>query len=222
VLDAPLTWLLAGAIGYLAGSVSFARIIGRLVAPGVDLTRTTIDSPRTGEAWGIHGAQASSLTGRAPWPWRLLVVLLDMAKAGVPTLAFRMAFPGDPAYAVAFAAAVIGHNWPVYHRFLGGFGISSIIGGTLAINPLALLVTIPVGVGIGRLFLDNMSMVNGFAFLLPVWYLVVDRNIEATLASVAVVVAYTLAKRGRLTYARVATGPVAAEEPAPGTAEGAG
>lgn len=193
---------LAAITGYLIGSISFARLVARLVAPGVDITATTITVPNTGDRYEVRGAPASALTGRAPGPWRLLVVLLDMAKAAVPTLAFRLLFPDSPAYAAAFAFAVIGHNWPIYHRFLGGFGISSIIGGVVVVEPLALVVTIPLGVAVGKLLLDDVSMINGFAILLPIYFLVIARNPEMTLASLAVLAAYWLVKRSRLVHVR--------------------
>lgn len=202
MIEPPISWIVATVLGYALGSISFARLGARLLAGGQDISRTSISSPRTGERWEIHGNQASSLTGRAPWQARLIVVLLDMAKAGVPTYVLRVALPDDPAYAFAFAAAVIGHNWPIYHRFLGGFGISAIIGGTLAIDPVALFVTVPIGVIIGRVFLDEMSMINGFVFLLPIWYVVVTRDPAAAAASIVVLGAYWVAKRRRLVHSR--------------------
>lgn len=204
MLEPPLSWLVAAVVGYLLGSISFARLAARVFAGGQDISRTSISSPRTGEHWEVHGNQASSLTGRASWQVRLGVVLLDMAKAGIPTYILRVSLPDDPAYAIAFAAAVIGHNWPIYHGFLGGFGISSIIGGTLAIDPLALVVTIPIGVVVGKIFLDQMSMINGFVFLLPVWFVVVDPRPEAVAASIVVIGAYWIAKRTRLTHTKTA------------------
>lgn len=189
---------LAAVVGYLLGSISFTRIVGRIKTPGIDLTATTISVPQTGERFDVRGLHASSLMGRASWPWRLLVVVLDMAKAGVPTFAFSQLYPESAAYAVAFAAAVIGHNWPIYHGFLGGFGISSIIGGVLAIDPVALLVTIPIGVVVGKVFLDNMSMINGFTLLLPVYFLLVGGNVEAALACLVALAAYWVVKQQRL------------------------
>lgn len=194
--------VLAAVVGYLLGSISFARIVGRITAPGVDITTTTINVPSTGERYEVRGAPASSLRDRASVPWRLAVVLLDMAKAAVPTFSFQALYPESPAYAAAFAAAVIGHNWPIYHRFLGGFGISSIIGGVAVIDPLALLVTIPIGVVVGKLFLDDLSMINGFALLLPAYFVLIPGNVEAAIASLVVLVAYWAVKRTRLVHVR--------------------
>jgi len=194
--------VLAAVAGYLIGSISFSRLAGRFVAPGVDMTATTITVPQTGERFEIRGSPASSLIGRASWPWRLAVVLLDMGKAAGPTLFFRLAYPESPAYAVAFAFAVIGHNWPLYHGFFGGFGISSIIGGVAVVDPIALVATIPVGVVVGKLILDNLSMANGFAILLPLYFAVIAQNAAMTLASLAVLVAYWIAKRSRLVVVR--------------------
>jgi glycerol-3-phosphate acyltransferase PlsY len=193
---------LAAVAGYLVGSISFARLAGRFVAPGVDITATTIAVPQTGERFEIRGAPASSLTGRASWQWRLAVVLLDMAKAAIPTILFRVAYPDSPAYAAAFAFAVIGHIWPIYHGFFGGFGISSIIGGVAVVDPIALVVTIPVGVVVGKVFLDNLSMVNGFAILLPLYFVVIAQNAAMAVASIAVLAAYWIAKRSRLVVVR--------------------
>jgi len=194
--------VLAAAVGYLLGSISFARLIARRTAPGVDITRTTVEAPRTKEHWEVRGAQASSLIGRASGPWRLAAVLLDMAKAFAPTLVFRLALPDSPAFAAAYAGAVIGHNWPVWHGFLGGFGISSIMGGALAIDPVGLLVTMPIGIVVGRLLFDEMSMINGFAVLLPVWYFVVRGDIPATVGGLVVLAAYWVAKSRRLVHTK--------------------
>ena len=38
----PLTAAIALVAGYLIGSISFARIVGRFAAPGVDLTEKTL------------------------------------------------------------------------------------------------------------------------------------------------------------------------------------
>lgn len=207
--------LAAAVVGYLLGSISFARLIAARTAPGVDITRTEIEAPRTKERWEIRGAQASSLMGRASGPWRLAAVVLDMAKAFVPTLAFRLAFPDSSAFVAAYAGAVIGHNWPIWHGFLGGFGISSIMGGALAIDPVGLLVTMPLGIVVGRLLWDEMSMINGFAVLLPAWYFIVRGDIPATVGGLVVLVAYWVAKSQRLVHAK-GEGVQAAPGPAAG------
>jgi len=201
-MDQILVVVAAAVVGYLLGSISFARLIARRTAPGVDITRTTVEAPRTREHWEVRGAQASSLIGRASRPWRLAAVLLDMAKAFVPTLAFHLAFPDSPAFVAAYAGAVIGHNWPIWHGFLGGFGLSSIMGGALAIDPIGLLVTMPIGIVVGRLLWDEMSMINGFAVLLPAWYLLVRGDVPATVGGLVVLAAYWVAKSQRLVHTK--------------------
>lgn len=213
-LDAPVTWLLAAVVGYLAGSVSVARIAGRLGGATEDLSRSVVEDAGSGDRWEIHGVQASSLRGRVSVPWRIVAVLGDMAKAALPVLAFRVAFPGDAAFAIAFVAAVAGHVWPLYHRFLGGFGITSIMGGALVIDPAVLLLSLPLGLVLGRFLLDRMSMINGFVYLLPPLFLFVTRDPAAAAGAVGVALVYEAAKRSRLTHRRGAVGTPAAGEPA--------
>lgn len=201
-LDAPLTWLLAALVGYLAGSVSVARIVGRLGGASEDLSRTVVEDEGSGDRWEIHGVQASSLRDRVAVPWQIAAIVGDMAKAALPTLGFRLAFPDDPAFAFAFVAVVVGHVWPLYHRFLGGFGITSIIGGALAIDPVVLLLSLPLGLLVGRLLLDRMSMVNGFVYLLPPLFLAVTGSVAAAAGAVAVALVYERAKRSRLALRR--------------------
>jgi glycerol-3-phosphate acyltransferase PlsY len=63
----------------------------------------------------------------------------------VPTLALRLAFPGEDYFLIAAALGMVGHVWPIYYGFRGGRGHSPIIGGMLVIDPLGLLITIIVG-----------------------------------------------------------------------------
>ncbi|MDH7490687.1 MAG: glycerol-3-phosphate acyltransferase, partial [Anaerolineae bacterium] len=68
-------------------------------------------------------------------PAVVAVGVLDIAKVWLPTwLGLRWGL-GLGAALVAGLAAMIGHNWPVYLRFHGGRGHSSIIGIMLAVFP---------------------------------------------------------------------------------------
>jgi len=54
---------------------------------------------------------------------------------------------------VAALVAIVGHNWPIYARFRGGRGVSTSLGGLLAMSPLVTLGSAVVGVvaiGISR------------------------------------------------------------------------
>ena len=80
-----------------------------------------------------------------------------MLKAFVPTLAFKLAFPGEPYFLICAAAAPIGHDWPIYYRFRGGVGQSPILGGMLAIDWVGALVTNGAAMGLGfTVFKDGL------------------------------------------------------------------
>jgi glycerol-3-phosphate acyltransferase PlsY len=180
-------WLLAAAVaGYLIGSVSFTRIVAGRVAPGVDLSETSLTYAEDGEAVRIQGVSASSLRAHAGGGWALVVVILDVGKVALPALAFELLAPETDASLVAAAAATVGHVWPVWHGFVGGFGVSPIIGGLLVIDPLALVVTIAVAGLIGVALADRLVAFDGWTLLLVPWF--AWRGEPAEVAYAAIVV----------------------------------
>jgi glycerol-3-phosphate acyltransferase PlsY len=123
-------------IGYLLGSVPVGLIAGRLVR-GVDIR--DYGSGKTGftNALRVLGLRAS-----------LPVLVGDVAKGALAVLIARLL--SDDAYvqAVGGLAALIGHDWPVFARFRGGRGVSTLFGVLLGMNPLVALALVPVGVAI--------------------------------------------------------------------------
>ncbi len=69
---------------------------------------------------------------------------IDIIKAFLPTLAAVVLLEDTTVAPVVAAAALVGHVFPAYHRFRGGFGISPLLGGLLAIDPLSIVVVIAV------------------------------------------------------------------------------
>jgi acyl phosphate:glycerol-3-phosphate acyltransferase len=161
--------LLAVGVGYLAGSISFARIVGARVAPGQDLSVTSYPVDRQGGVLVSHGVSPSAVRMRAGKRWGILTALLDIAKAFLPTLAFAVAAPTEPAAAAAASGAVLGHVWPVYHRFQGGYGQSPIVGGFLALDWIAIPATAVTGMGLGILVGDSLIAYEGWPILLVPW-----------------------------------------------------
>jgi hypothetical protein len=120
--------------GYLLGSISFARIITRLAAPGVDLTSLQVqlkDSPQTADV-GIVGANAASMV-LGP-RLGLLVALLDMLKVVLPMIVAKLLYPAEAYHFAVSVGGLIGHNWPVYYGFKGGRGFAVIFGSFLMID----------------------------------------------------------------------------------------
>ena len=76
----------------------------------------------------------------------LLVLTFDILKGVIAVclvyfLPFRPETNSFVATQIVFgAAAVIGHIWPVFHRFKGGKGVSTICGVLLAIHPFCVVI----------------------------------------------------------------------------------
>lgn len=136
------TPVIAGAVaGYLAGSVSFSRLVGESLAPGQNLNVTFIEVPESGSTVEFHGVTPTSVREHAGSRAMMASVVLEAAKAVVPTLAARLVLPGTAASPAAAAGAVVGHVFPMWNGFRGGYGMSPMLGGLLVLDPLGLVVT---------------------------------------------------------------------------------
>jgi glycerol-3-phosphate acyltransferase PlsY len=153
----------AAIVGYLLGSISFARIAVRLSGKPVDVGHWEVRLP-SGETFTSDIVSATSIRLALGPRYGCLVSMLDMAKVALPTLALRLWAPTEPYFFIVAAAGVIGHNYPLFHRFRGGHGESAIIGGMLVIDPVALVATTVLGFGVG--FLAGSILVVRWAGLL--------------------------------------------------------
>jgi glycerol-3-phosphate acyltransferase PlsY len=141
--------------GYLSGSISFARIVTRLAAPGVDLTTLQVqlkDSPQTADV-GIVGANAASMV-LGP-RLGLTVAVLDMLKVILPMLVFRALYPQDYAHLAASLGGLVGHNWPLYYRFKGGRGFAVIFGSFIFLDWIGAILCTLGGLALGMMILGN-------------------------------------------------------------------
>jgi glycerol-3-phosphate acyltransferase PlsY len=159
--------LLAALAGYLSGSISFARIIGRIVAPGENIERTALEMKGSGTTFELKAVSATSLAVRKGPKAGCATSILDMLKAAIPALAFRLLFPQDYYHLIAAAAAVIGHNFPIYHRFKGGRGMSAVMGGLFVVDWLA----IPVGIAASALI--GLAILRDVFFAYAGWVLLI-------------------------------------------------
>jgi glycerol-3-phosphate acyltransferase PlsY len=186
--------LLAAAVGYLSGSISFSRVVARFVARGEDLSKTELEAPGSGDKVVLTSVSATSLGARKGSSIGCLTSILDILKATIPTLAFRFVFPGNPYHLIVPPLAIIGHNWPLYHGFKGGRGMSPIIGGMLAVDPLGFLATMVAG-NLASRFILKFPMA-GFSIALPllvVWFGLKTRDWRFVLFAVCVNVIYWIA-----------------------------
>ena len=113
--------LVAGAIGYLVGTVSPATLIAR--SRGVDLRTVGSGNPGASNVGRAFGRR----TG-------IVVALLDVAKGAVPAAAFGAL--DHRAGLVAGVAATLGHITSPFLRGRGGRGVATAAGAVLGSHPL--------------------------------------------------------------------------------------
>ena len=141
--------LFATAIGYFIGAISFTRIVGSYVLPGEDVSKAEIPIKGSDKKFQFSSFGATSIRAKAGAKYGCLTSVLDMLKVALPTLAFRIIYPESNYFLITAAAGVAGHNFPVYYRFKGGRGLSSLYGGLLVVDWLAIPVVTIVGTNIG-------------------------------------------------------------------------
>ncbi|MBA2604467.1 MAG: glycerol-3-phosphate 1-O-acyltransferase PlsY [Acidobacteria bacterium] len=111
-------------LGYLAGSLPFAYLLAR---------RAGIDVRRAGSG-NVGAANVLRTTG----PWRGVVVMsLDVAKGVLAVVLATVTNAGATLTALAAAAAIVGHIYPVWLRFHGGKGVAVAAGVFAVLMPLA-------------------------------------------------------------------------------------
>ncbi len=141
--------VLAAVLGYLLGSLSFARIVGRMVDPAADVTRIVEELP-DGHTFESDSSSATAARMALGTRWGVVTGLLDMAKVGVPALIWVLLYPDMAAYGlISGVAGHLGHVFPLYHRFAGGRGESAVYGVVLLLDPLGALVTTVAGAVLG-------------------------------------------------------------------------
>ena len=119
-------------LAYLIGALPFGYIIGKL--KGIDI--------RDHGSGNIGATNVRRTLGKK---FAILCFALDFLKGFIPVLIVNILIRQqvlkltDIAIILVAFASVIGHMWPVYLKFKGGKGVSTIAGILLAIAPLSLL-----------------------------------------------------------------------------------
>lgn len=177
------TLLVALAAGYLLGSVTWSRILGR----GVDFTRTQLTVTEGGETLAIDGASPAMLTAHRGLRTGLVAAALDITKAVVAVVVAR-AVAGDEAAAMAGLGAVVGHIWPLWNRFNGGYGISPLVGASLALDALGFGVALVAGGLVGTALGYAWVMTKSWPFFLIAWAAVMRPTAMLVFIALATVV----------------------------------
>ena len=120
--------------GYLVGSISFSRIVTALVSPGTDLVDTQAPVEGTDQSLTLNAVSPTSVRVQLGPRYGLLATFLDIMKVALVVATFRYIFPDSPAVTFAAIGGLLGHNWPLYYKFRGGYGHSAIYGALLVIE----------------------------------------------------------------------------------------
>jgi glycerol-3-phosphate acyltransferase PlsY len=140
-----IVWIATAIAGYAVGSISFTRLVARVVNPAADLNQARMHKAETGEEGTVSGIGAATASAALGMKYGGIVAVLDILKAFIPVLVLRILLP-DQIYHLVFSVfCVLGHNYPIYHRFEGGRGLSPMLGSLLAVEPLGLIVCVLLG-----------------------------------------------------------------------------
>jgi glycerol-3-phosphate acyltransferase PlsY len=175
----PFKALLAAVMGYLVGSISFARLVARVIAPDKDLSETEFRAPGGEEAVVSHTVSATTVSMHISPRFGFVTVVLDMLKITITTLVFKHVYPDTPYFLIAATTGMIGHVWPLYHHFKGGRGISAVYGGMFAIDWIGVFATSVGGMLLGLLVLRDMlvAYMAGLWLIIPwLWFRTHDVN----------------------------------------------
>ena len=161
-------WIALGC--YLIGSIPFSTIVSRLMAPGQQVLKQELDLVDTEEKYRVTTTGALTASMSLGARGGCLIGFLDMAKAAVPVFAVRLAYPGELYLLVAAVACMAGHNWPIFNRFRGGRGISTLYGGLLFVDTLGAFVVASAGLLLGLFVVrDFLAVYIAGAVLLIPW-----------------------------------------------------
>ena len=115
-------------VAYLLGSVDFGVLVPRTL--GVDIYRVGSGNPGASNVFRTLGKGPAAL------------VLLGDSLKGVVAALLGGAVGGDALGFAAGLAAVVGHSFPLWHRFRGGRGVATALGVAVALEPLVGLVLV--------------------------------------------------------------------------------
>lgn len=163
-------------ICYLLGSISFARLVPRLIDRNADLSDVTLPVQNSEEAMPMLAMGANTASIKYGPKIGCSVGALDILKVFVPTLAVRLLFPGQPFDLIAAVAGFIGHCWPIFYRFKGGRGVSAFYGGMLAIDPLGALIVSSVSMFIGMVLLKDLLIAYTGGVVLTIFWFALTRG----------------------------------------------
>jgi len=139
-------------LSYLLGAVPFGLLFTRL------FSNIDVRSVGSGNIGATNVLRASGKKAA------ILTLLADALKGFIPVLVVKTLLQDDVATALCGAAAILGHNFPVYLKFKGGKGVATGYGIMLAVAPWIGLVCLLVWLATALLFrYSSLSGLVSFA-----------------------------------------------------------
>jgi glycerol-3-phosphate acyltransferase PlsY len=186
-----MPWLIV-ILGYLLGSIPTGYIAGR-VFKKVDIRQLGDGNMGAQNAFRQLGAKIGVAVG-----------LIDAGKGALAVLIAQLASQPQIAILLAGAAAVIGHNWPVFLRFRGGRGEATTIGVLLTtITQPMLILAAPT---IATLFISRSVIIASVVLFVPLpfvcWWLGVPGVLIAYSVALPCLVGFTHFLRTRQAVTR--------------------
>lgn len=146
-------------VGYLLGAIPFAVLIAR--SRGVNIFQAGSGNPGATNVKRVLGKGAGNLCF-------VLDFIKGLVAAGWPMLGEFDGMTVTNLGIIGLIAAIIGHSYSVFIGFRGGKGISTTMGGLLALSPLVVVCAILVWIGAfyGSRYVSVASL--AFAVSLPI------------------------------------------------------
>ena len=162
------TVLIVLIVSYLIGSISFTRLVSHWLDPGLDIEKVEIAAEGSETGTTLRNIGATTASVKLGPKVGCTIAFLDILKVAIPTYVFKLLYPQGEYFLIAAVFGMIGHNWPVFYRFRGGGGMSSIYGGFLAIDWIGVIPCSFAGMAIGFLLVKDVLV----AYLAGVWLMI--------------------------------------------------
>ena len=180
---------------YLLGSISFARVVTKIWS-GRDVAEFEVPIQGEEESNKVISIGANAVSSELGVMAGMLVSILDILKVTILVILSRQFLPDNTwAHILAAIGGMVGHNWPIYYRFHGGSGYSTIMGAMIVFDPLAVLVTPLIGVFLGVVVFHNylIATVSWMWLLIPWLWVRKSGQIEFIIYAFAVNIIFWLA-----------------------------
>lgn len=189
--------LASAIIGFLLGSISFARIGIKLagVETGIKELKIPVEDDDEGSPVGIFGANAASMVLGAKGG--IAIATMDILKIAVPMVIVKLfLLPASYYHLVISISGLIGHNWPIYFGFKGERGFSIILGSLIVVDWLGAILLPIMGILFDMFIVSNMlvSYVSWLLLLIP-WLWIRTHDYVYFIYSLLVVFLFVLSTR---------------------------